>query len=1284
MEEDKTTLNKSFDDNFYKRTFSPTPTPRRKMMTNNQLINFYLNQTSDSNSEKNENDKLLNDQSSITSESTTTNSSLSSRYVSSTMPIPRKPRKRSLDCKEKIEKDKNFELNNTIKTTITTLSSTKQELLPYDTTYYLNNLVYGFENYANSFSSSNSNSFQSYISKQTNLTLNETSATLELGERFMRKNTSTYNTLNKLKRPTAPPPPLPKTPPPLIPPPSPTQFLVINESIPRMTSTPHFTTKSQSNHLLTTAYLNDTNNKDNHNRIQNLNTHLNQNHLFTKNTLKQKILAASRKNHFSSRRPLGFEHLNSKSSSSSKSTNYIFDKIEKNLKLDLVVSLFGVILFLICICFIIVFQAQVHQFYSKFLNLNQTNSTMMKKDELYYTAGSNLVKQTILICNGPYFSYQMNNLLVLPFSLTLVIIFSFFSKREKGCIRTKNKRNRLISEMSRRPGLPSHLNPFQRQNRFLVAALFCILANEIFKMIESSMFAPSNSLQSVNTTIDNFFFMNSNVSNFLSKQSNKFLRKSSKSDFFRIGLGLEPNLYENSVIEKISTTKSTTTATTSKPVFILAPSILRYSKPKLPPKLNDLDIEEETTTTTTPLTTINEQILLYRMLNQSYNPDDLNLTLTFSEKLNKLRQAKNQTGLILQSFNQSLNGSSSKTLFEVSMSLYQNEHIQNVMNKLFQSQLKWSLITDKLEKLGFMMLEVMMIGMRYYPLLGILDKNSLVCLFLATIYMWGDIAYNITLIGLCEGLRFNINLDLLKDIRRILGVGFIDDAKSYLNKNLNSKTSNNIDYFDQIPIDANLLFSTNRIIYTIIKSLPHFFCLSYVTIRLTAAFFVLFRKKFNKYFFVFPICNQNKSLNTETMDKSYAYYEKNLIIDSKLSKDYNLIYTKKNLASKISNIYSKIVVQKQDDRQTYLFKKYPLSFEDRYVKNLFKNDDDCQKKYSHNKFRILLNYVTKHFGWFKDESFRFSTRMVCTYTVCFTVLYYLTCFVIFYGGIFVDMIYLPPIYKQSIITSTIFTSIICLIQLILSMKQFKIHLKSLYKGTSNNYLSPKSFYSNKKIATNSFNYAGYAVTYTCWGYIILLILLTFFSFQIATLIYFGSGNIALFVLVILIPFTISVLIIKLINRFICSLAAKFCFLQKRSRVLALKNLKLYSLFIYFKFFYDCFAGLAFCMIRMIISIILSIVFLPRLDYSFMGRSMEKMDNAFMSYVGYLHWEAHHTNPIAICFCNLLKRFSKLKMKFKLNKSDMIKNRIRNKWYLFCLLAKNKQLIKYRKHNLKQK
>jgi hypothetical protein len=108
----------------------------------------------------------------------------------------------------------------------------------------------------------------------------------------------------------------------------------------------------------------------------------------------------------------------------------------------------------------------------------------------------------------------------------------------------------------------------------------------------------------------------------------------------------------------------------------------------------------------------------------------------------------------------------------------------------------------------------------------------------------------------------------------------------------------------------------------------------------------------------------------------------------------------------------------------------------------------------------LRSFLRKYFpkgwiDWIIDQNFRFSTRIVCTYTVCFTVLYYLTCFSTFYGSIFVDLIFLPSIYKISIFGSTLITSLICFCQLILSMKQFKLHLTSLYKGDSNRYLSPK-------------------------------------------------------------------------------------------------------------------------------------------------------------------------------------------------------------------------------------
>jgi len=346
----------------------------------------------------------------------------------------------------------------------------------------------------------------------------------------------------------------------------------------------------------------------------------------------------------------------------------------------------------------------------------------------------------------------------------------------------------------------------------------------------------------------------------------------------------------------------------------------------------------------------------------------------------------------MASFNKTLEGSEKKTLFEVSMSLYQNEYVQKAVNTMFESRgFAWRIIFEKLEKLAIMLLEVLVIGMRYYPLLGVMERDSLVCLFLASVYMWADTCYNVVITGMCEGLKLNVSFDLLKDLRRLFGVGFIIDAKRKLSGLP----------IDEPEVDTKFLFSTNRIIYTIVKSLPHFYCLSYVTIRLTATFAKMLYKRF---------------------------YSKNQLIDSKRSLQghyVDLIYTKKC-------IYGQI---KQGERAS----QNSASFEEKYVRNLFlKNSFYFIKKTS------WLDRIKAKFSF--NDNFRFSTRVVCSYTVCFTVLYYLTCFMIFYGSIFIDLIYMPGLYKYAIVFSTCATSLICSIQLTLSMRKFKVHLKSLYKG----------------------------------------------------------------------------------------------------------------------------------------------------------------------------------------------------------------------------------------------
>lgn len=231
-----------------------------------------------------------------------------------------------------------------------------------------------------------------------------------------------------------------------------------------------------------------------------------------------------------------------------------FDRKLKKLEFDfdLIVSILATVLFFICIISISSFQSLANKFYNRFFdsNINQTESSE------YYTAGSDLVKQTGLFCNGPYFSYQINNLIVLPFSLLLVIVFCFFNKNRRFCI----------------PGVPVVVNPFRRKNRFFIAALYCILANEIFKMIESSIFDSSNS-ETHNRTIE---FISSFNSNKTLNQSN--------ADFLKIGLGIEPEVVQRRT-KIFKTTKKTTRP------FFSGPLVLRYSKPKLRPKLNLNDVQ---------------------------------------------------------------------------------------------------------------------------------------------------------------------------------------------------------------------------------------------------------------------------------------------------------------------------------------------------------------------------------------------------------------------------------------------------------------------------------------------------------------------------------------------------------------------------------------------------------------------------------------------------------------------------------------------------------------------
>jgi hypothetical protein len=215
-----------------------------------------------------------------------------------------------------------------------------------------------------------------------------------------------------------------------------------------------------------------------------------------------------------------------------------------------------------------------------------------------------------------------------------------------------------------------------------------------------------------------------------------------------------------------------------------------------------------------------------------------------------------------------------------------------------------------------------------------------------------------------------------------------------------------------------LLFSPKRIIFSLVKSLPHFFCLAYITMQLTFALIRTFINNLStmskKQCFRQNNTNTNTNNNNSTFNQYYLY-------------NNNLIYTRKLTPSSIKS--SKLKKHK--------------SFEEHYVYNVFNRITITNNNSSNNNNNVLMRLFK-----FNNPGniFRYSTRVISTYTICFTVLFYMTCLISFYGSIFVDMLYLPSIYAHTLIVGALVTSFVCALQLCMSLLALKRHLTLMYKG----------------------------------------------------------------------------------------------------------------------------------------------------------------------------------------------------------------------------------------------
>jgi hypothetical protein len=143
--------------------------------------------------------------------------------------------------------------------------------------------------------------------------------------------------------------------------------------------------------------------------------------------------------------------------------------------------------------------------------------------------------------------------------------------------------------------------------------------------------------------------------------------------------------------------------------------------------------------------------------------------------------------------------------------------------------------------------------------------------------------------------------------------------------------------------------------------------------------------------------------------------------------------------------------------------------------------------------------------------------------------------------------------------------------------------------------------------------------------------------------------------------------------------------------MALKNLRLFFVYGYFNFFFDCFLGFVSCSFRVTKASLAALLFLPRLDYCIFGRILEKMDPGFISYVSFIHMECLHTHPVLISYCSIVndkidKRYQYSRSnKRELRQTEMYEYTRRQRaifrWWLAYTLTRNIHLVQLRKHQV---
>ncbi|CAF1339227.1 unnamed protein product [Adineta steineri] len=536
------------------------------------------------------------------------------------------------------------------------------------------------------------------------------------------------------------------------------------------------------------------------------------------------------------------------------------------------------------------------------------------------------------------------------------------------------------------------------------------------------------------------------------------------------------------------------------------------------------------------------------------------------------------------------------------------------------------------------LLQVIVMGFRYYPFLAAVYMNTIFSLSCATLYAWFDFSMTIVNQGMCQ-------------------VDFYPTYDDYLDNSSDIDTM--FDYYGTGP---------NLVVVQLCTDIPRYLCLAYINIKIPMLLFKRLYRRFNR-----------RNLSPEQRLLLQLTREQKAFFHTIRPDSVEMLYVQNLFRSADHRPRSHTLWGRLIPKKIYEWRD-DFRFSTRII---------C----IYSSMLLLLYYVIIQAC---IQVLPYLQPLEDTIQTAVDALS-----VVFIpdpeddgqnNGDPTSSLNFPiPKLVRPYLFAVFITLIVIVLQLLVLLANMRRNLLQLFRGEDCEIpRRQRSRYVS--YASGNIHFAGYFIGYLIWGFILIAAFSVVICVAIDAFITFGSVRFVEKILQKVIPSVLFVLFKQYLNKIL----AQYVFLQHRGEVLALNNRRILMIFIFFNFFLDAFLGFISSIVRLIKSVIGGIIYMCRLDYSPLGRKLETMDGGFSSYCGFLHTECTHRHPVMLVFVSLLYTQTKIKelAMYDRNYIDNFKghvfelkkqssSRYVRKWKLAVFLIRNPTIVFFRKAFLSQ-